>query len=387
MEDHPPHDDRRRLLAVCTLPPWPVRDGYSLRVFHLLRGLARSWSITLVAPAQAKLGPLIPETIARHIPVALEGHGLTYPWRFDPGPLREAVAEATARHDPACALVWPGAESLWFGRPRLPPAVMDMIDCNTLEFIRGARRADGLRPLASQLREAATASVYGALTLRGFRATACVGGQDAAWLRATGLGGNVHIVPNGVDIPTDPPPEDKRPTVSFVGTLNFEPNVVAARWMAEAIWPLVHAALPDARLMLAGRNPVRMVAALAQRPGIEIHANVPDMAALLGRSWVSVAPMRSGAGIKNKVLEAWACARPVAMTPIARNGLPLPPDHRHLVQARPEALAAAIVGLLTDAAGRRALGASALAAVRTQATWEVAAARIDTLLRAAADAR
>lgn len=374
--------NRPSLLGICTLPPWPIRDGYALRVFHILRELARSWTITLIAPEQAELDPLVPDIIAEHVPVRIEGRSVTYPWRFEQSALREAINGALARHRPDRALVWPGAEAQWFGRRDLPEAVMDMIDCNTLEFCRNAMHVSGLRRRAYQLREAATATVYAARTLRHFRATTCVGEQDARWLRPFGPRDRVHVVPNGVELPADVPGEDPTPTLSFVGTLNYPPNVDAARYAARAIWPSVRNAIPDARFVIAGRDPVAAVSELARQPGIEIRANVADMADVLGRSWVSIAPMRSGVGIKNKVLEAWACGRPVVLTPLATNGLDLPRGHGALVHARPDGLAASVVTLLTDPGARRAHGQSALASVRANATWAAAAARIDALLRA-----
>src|SRR6185437_15666791 len=302
--------------------------------------------------------------------------------RLEQSALREAVDDAVARHRPDRALVWPGAEAQWFGRRDLPPAVMDMIDCNALEFCRGAMHVPGVRRRAYQLREAAIAAVYAARTLRCFRATVCVGEQDARWLRPFGPRGRVHVVPNGVEVPVDVPGEDPTPTLSFVGTLNYPPNVLAAVYAAQSIWPSVRAAIPDARFVIAGRDPVPAVSELGRQPGIEIRANVADMADVLGRSWVSIAPMRSGVGIKNKVLEAWACGRPVVLTPLATNGLELPRGHGPLVHARADGLAASVIALLTDPAARRGHGESALASVRANATWAAAAARIDTLLRA-----
>src|SRR6185295_14547642 len=81
--------------------------------------------------------------------------------------------------------------------------------------------------------------------------------------------------------------------------------------------------VPGARLVLAGRRPTSSVVALGEVEGVEVHGNVPEMSAELREAWLAVAPMRLGAGIKNKVLEAWAAARPVVMTRIAANGLTL----------------------------------------------------------------
>ncbi|HTC25108.1 MAG TPA: hypothetical protein VK688_12135, partial [Gemmatimonadales bacterium] len=41
---------RPSLLAVAIMPVWHMRDGFSVRTANLLRGLARDWRITLIAP-------------------------------------------------------------------------------------------------------------------------------------------------------------------------------------------------------------------------------------------------------------------------------------------------------------------------------------------------
>ncbi|WP_439578904.1 glycosyltransferase [Elioraea sp.] len=367
------------LLAVCTRPPWPVRDGYGLRVANLLEGLAGAWRITLVAPTD-----VVPCAITC-VPVALTGSGLTYPWRFDDAPLRAAVRTALAERPAARALVFPGAEAVWFDDAGLPPAVMDMIDCNPLEFWRAALSGRGLRARLRSLAEVPVAIRYARRTVWSFSATVLVGERDAAWMRRIGGRDTVHVVPNGVAVPPTERlvEEDVVPTVVFLGSLGYAPNVDATLFAAEQIWPRIAEAVPGARFVIAGRAPAPEIRALAAQPGIVVAADVPDIVTVLGRAWVSVAPMRIGVGIKNKVLEAWACARPVVMTPLATNGLVLPPGHGAFVRRDPAGLADAIVTLLRDRAARQAAGASARALVRERFSWAGAAARIDALLRAA----
>lgn len=363
------------------MPPWPARNGYSLRVSHLLDALADRWSITLIAPPS----DAVPATVTRHVPVLLSGRGVTYPWRFDQAPLRDALDRTLREHRPHRALLWPGAETLWFGRDDLPPAVMDIIDCNPLEFWRGFLSYRDLRQRYRALREIAVATRVSRRMVRCHAATLCVGEADARWLRTIGGRDTVHVVPNGVDIPDQVAlaPEAAEPTLSFTGALDYQPNIEAVTYAVEAIWPRVAAAMPTARFVIAGRDPAPQVLALADRPSIEIAANVPDMARVIGRSWVSIAPMRSGVGIKNKVLEAWACARPVVLTQIATNGLIVPPDHAPLVCASAEALADAVVRLFTDAPLRHSLGTSGRANVQAHFTWASMAERVDALLRSA----
>jgi glycosyltransferase involved in cell wall biosynthesis len=375
---------RPSLLAVCTVAPWPVRNGYSLRVANLLRELAGRWSIVLIAPP-AEPPPL---TISTFIAVALGGRGATYPWRFDQTQLRDTVVAAVRAHHPERALVWPGAEAVWFGRRDLPPAVLDVIDCNPLEFWRGFTRYRGLRQRYRALREIPIATWFARRAAHAFAASICVGEADARWQRRIG-GASVTVIPNGVDVPRlgRLPPEAERPTVCFTGALDYRPNVEAVLFAVEWIWPRVVAAVPEARFLIAGRDPASVIRALSTRPGIEILANVPDMATVIGQSWAALAPMRSGVGIKNKILEAWACARPAAMTRLATNGLTLPPDHTPLVRDSGPELADVIIDLLRHPDQRHRLGLSARDHVSQHFTWAGAAARVDALLRAAGDER
>jgi glycosyltransferase involved in cell wall biosynthesis len=362
------------LLAVCTLPPWPVLNGYSLRVAHLLEHLAAQWSITLIAPPIEALPP----AITRHVPVALPASGVTYPWRFDQTTLRATLDRTIAETRFGCALTFPGAEALWFNRTDLPPAVVDIIDCNPLEFWRGFLSYRDLRQRYRAFREIAVSTRYARRMVRSYTATVCVGEADARWLRRIGGRNTVHVIPNGVDLPSQIADESSGPTLIFTGALDYQPNIEAVLFAAQSIWPRIIAARPDARFVIAGRNPVPAIRALAH---VEIAANVPDMTQVLGEAWVAIAPMRSGVGIKNKVLEAWACSRPVVMSTLATNGLIVPPDHTSLVGATADAMAAAVLRLFDDANERHHLGRSARQNAQRHFTWAGVAAKLDTLLR------
>lgn len=365
------------LLAVCTLPPWPVRDGYALRVAGLVRGLAAGWRITLVCPGDP------PPGTAQHLPAALHGAGLAYPWRFDPAPLRAVLLRA-GPHDRG--LVWPGAEAAWLGAHGRPPAVMDMIDCNPLEFWRTATGAPGpgWRARARAVRELPASLRWARRAVRGFTATACVGTDDAACMARIG-GRPVAVIANGVDLPGMDGAglglPDPAPTAAFVGTLDYLPNIDAVAFLTRQVWPRIRTAVPGARLLIAGRRPGPAIQALHGRDGIEVLADVPSIPAVLSRAWIGLAPMRTGVGLKNKVLETWASARPCVLTPLAANGLALPPGHDGLVAADAAGLAAAAAALLGNQVGCLRLGGAARDWVAERFSWARAAEAVDALLR------
>jgi glycosyltransferase involved in cell wall biosynthesis len=168
--------------------------------------------------------------------------------------------------------------------------------------------------------------------------------------------------------------------VAFTGVLSHQPNVDAALYFAESVWPRVRAEVPAARYVIAGRDPDPALLAIAGRDGIEVHADVPDMHALLRTAWIAVAPMRTGAGIKNKVLEAWAAGKPVVMTEIAANGLSLDAGGDTLVCRDARAMAEQVVRLLRDDQERWRTGDGLHDRVRDAHSWMAAGERLSALL-------
>jgi glycosyltransferase involved in cell wall biosynthesis len=378
------------LLAVCTIAPWPIVNGYALRVFHQLEQLSERWQIKLVAPPPMEGASNFPEGIAEYVPVELQGSGLSYPWRFDQTGLRAAVRAAVLKHSPHRALVWRGAEAIWMDASDLPPGVADMIDCTPLDLWRAMAARQSLRARMSKLKELAISAWFVRRTVHRFASVICAGEADARWMRRISGRSSVEVISNGVTLPDLEGGErlegnvTGQPCLSFVGTLDFGPNVDAIEFLVRDIWPLVRSAYPRAELVIAGRNPTPAVGAHDGHSGIVVQANVPDIFGVLRRSQVSIAPMRSGVGVKNKVLEAWASGVPVVLTPLAVNGLTIPHGHDRLIRATASGLAQAVVDMFRDSAEARRLGASARQHVGDHYSWRLSASRIDALLRNAA---
>lgn len=134
----------------------------------------------------------------------------------------------------------------------------------------------------------------------------------------------------------------------FVAGFGHSPNVDAAVWLVGEILPLIRARYPELPLVLAGSNPTEAVLALAG-DGVEVTGFVPDeeLARRYAAARVAICPLRFGAGVKMKVVEALHQGLPLVTTPVGVQGL----DGLEAivdVAETPEEMAAAVVRLLED---------------------------------------
>ncbi|MGZ4362959.1 MAG: glycosyltransferase [Gaiellaceae bacterium] len=190
---------------------------------------------------------------------------------------------------------------------------------------------------------------------------------------------NVEVIPNGVDADAFAPDlAGRRPgAIVFSGTMSYPPNVRAARWFADECFPLVQQAVPDATFVIAGAAPARELRELVERPGIVVTGFVQSMPETLNRATVAVAPMRSGAGIQNKILEAMACGLPLVTTTVGLGGIRAARGRDLLVADGAREFADAVVSVLRSPERARELGENARARVMEDYTWEGAAAAVE----------
>jgi glycosyltransferase involved in cell wall biosynthesis len=136
--------------------------------------------------------------------------------------------------------------------------------------------------------------------------------------------------------------------IIFVAGFGHPPNEDAACWFVDEIFPLIRAQCPGAHLSIIGAAPAARVRALAG-DGIAVFADVSDLdlAAAYRRARVAVVPLRCGAGVKLKVVEALREGLPLVTTPIGAQGLP-GLSQLVMVEDQPRRFARAVALLLQD---------------------------------------
>jgi O-antigen biosynthesis protein len=118
-----------------------------------------------------------------------------------------------------------------------------------------------------------------------------------------------------------PPGFASRHGFAFLGNFRHPPNRDSVVWLVAELWPRLREKLPEAELHLYGAYPPAEISRHQGGKGIFSHGPVENHRAALSRHRALLAPLRFGAGIKGKVLEAWSTGTPVLGSRIALEGM------------------------------------------------------------------
>jgi glycosyltransferase involved in cell wall biosynthesis len=200
-----------------------------------------------------------------------------------------------------------------------------------------------------------------------------VSSRDQKWMRRTAGFRTVDVIPNGVDADHYRPGTEsvESNTCIFWGRLDFPPNIHALEYFLNEIWPHVRIESPKAKFHVCGAHPTAAIRTrLLSAEGVCFHENLDDIRPRIARSCVAVFPMVSGAGVKNKVLEAAAMAKPVLATELCLGGLSqaVPPPFELL--GKPKEWVSALIGLWSNSSKVASAGDAVRDWVTRHHSWD-----------------
>lgn len=183
------------------------------------------------------------------------------------------------------------------------------------------------------------------------------------------------VIPNGVDSDLFYPREQAReskPVFLFHGFLGYHPNARAVHYLIDVIGPQLAKALGNDgfKLRIVGKDPNNEFASqMARLPWLDVTGYVDDLPSVLAKADIYLAPIFSGAGIKNKVLEAISTGLPVVGTPEAFAALSIR-NKVHGIIAEKGDLVKGALELLSDRSLRRKIGAAGRKLVSQHYSWQ-----------------
>jgi glycosyltransferase involved in cell wall biosynthesis len=188
--------------------------------------------------------------------------------------------------------------------------------------------------------------------------------EDARLLEKNTPGICAQVIPFGLAMPAQPAPgtndmdlttnfsiKRRADTLLFVGNFDHPPNRDAVSWLCSQIMPLVWQQCPSTHVWLVGRNPTPEILALNSER-VKVLPDVPSVGAYLEECTLFVAPLRQGAGMRIKLLEALAAGTPTVTTTLGAQGLGAVKGRHMLVADTTADFAGCILEALADPALR-----------------------------------
>lgn len=170
----------------------------------------------------------------------------------------------------------------------------------------------------------------------------------------------IYVIGNKVEIPDDIliSKHETDGVLLFVGKMNYEPNVVAVTWFAERVFPKLLVTYPNLQFQVVGAHPEKRIQRLSDTSNIQVTGFVDSIEPYFQRATIVVAPMLTGAGIQNKIIQAMSYGCCVVTTPIGAEGLTI--SHNEIaIWGDEEKMVDGIRMLLSNREQRVAMGKAA----------------------------
>ncbi|MFT5733997.1 MAG: glycosyltransferase involved in cell wall biosynthesis [Planctomycetota bacterium] len=332
-----------RILTVLPKLPGDPVDGHVIRTRPLLRRLVQQAEVDILAYDVGSIDEDIAAGAAscKVVPAHLDRNtSLAFRLRkfFSPDDVQQRDAEFSealkdvlrrSDHD----LVWVAGWRMLLYLPEVrqhmstnSKIVADVVDDDIRRDWQDLRDARGLIGNVTMARRLFRNVLYQRKFLAEADLALFVAEGDAKTTRKRIPGLRVEVNQNGVD--TDyfaPAAEDgrragDRPVLLFEGTMSYQPNIEGATHLVRYILPIVQRSIPEASVLIVGRNPTPEIQALAAED-VEVTGTVDDIREHMSRGSLLACSLRTGTGLKNKILQSWAMGIPVVATPISVPGL------------------------------------------------------------------
>ncbi|MHB1296943.1 MAG: glycosyltransferase family 4 protein [Gemmatimonadaceae bacterium] len=403
-----PVQRRPRLLLLSQTLPFPPDGGVNIRIYNILRLLARHHDVTLLcfmrraerqAPGAVAAGiaGLLPYADVAVFPIPQEYSRLRLVW--------DHLRSVTMRR----AYTWYAYDSRAFGArlgTLLAERRFDVAQLDSLDLARYLPALTGtpvvcvhhnvestLLHRRAQLERSAVRRWYlhhQARLLARLERHWCsrvalnvaVSDADRLALQSAAPGGTYTTVPNGVDTDRFQPVRAAERGIVSTGGLNWFPNADALRHFCDDILPRVRALAPATDVRWIGRADDIDRERVWSESLVELTGYVDDIRPLVREAACFVVPLRVGGGTRLKILDAWAMGKAVVSTSVGCEGLQAVDGRNILIRDDPQEFAEAVVQVLGDQALRARLGAAGRRTVEETYSWDV----IGTGLRRAFDA-
>ncbi len=372
-----------KIVVLTSRFPFPVEKGDKLRAYNHIRGLAERHEVHLISITHQHVDPAAITELEKYcagihifrIPsyrlpwnlaqAAFEGLPLQVGYFLDQS-IKQKIQYLILKTEP---------EHIFTQLIRTSEYVRALPFSKTLDYmdvfsVGMAQRAKAGSFLARPFfrYESTLLARYEKDIYRDFDHHCIISGQDRDRLKVP-YTENIHVIPNGVDTHYFSRKETETPyDLLFVGNMGYLPNIEAAEYLVRKILPLCRSRGMQVNVLIAGARPDRRVLRLASRH-VKVSGWMEDIRYAYNRSKVFVAPIFSGMGQQNKILEAMSMEMPSITSTMVNNAIGARPGGEIFIADDPAGYAGHIYMLLEDNAQAERTGKAARVFITENYTW------------------
>jgi sugar transferase (PEP-CTERM/EpsH1 system associated) len=253
------------------------------------------------------------------------------------------------------------------------PKVVDLHDAISMNYLKAVKKANGLWRLIYGI-ENRRVLPYEIKTINCFNRSFIVSDVDRNYLIEHGAKPEkISTIPVAVkdEVVKRASQVREKDQIAFLGKMNYVSNEDAVMYFARKVFPILRRIDHRLRFVIIGAHPTKAVLDLEKIEGIAVTGFMKDPYPVFEASKVVVAPLRFGAGIQNKILEAMALRKPVVTTSLGAQGIKGKNGEHFLVADGAEEMTEKTLSLLKDRKKRKSMGKKARALIEKEYTWDI----------------
>lgn len=157
----------------------------------------------------------------------------------------------------------------------------------------------------------------------------CISDQDKEFFRRRSVKAPIEVIPVYMDKIDSYDVDYSNNDFFFVGSMTWKPNVDAVRWIVNDIAPRLYKILPEVKIHIAGSAmPKTMLEKKSKN--VVFHGKVENMHKFMSKHGTLIVPLKSGSGVRIKILEALSLGVPIISSEKGKEGIHLTPKKHFL---------------------------------------------------------
>lgn len=334
-----------RVLQFCLKPPYPSKDGGCLAINQMTDALNRASLDVKVLAISTSKHPFIPQAFPKgyieqnqfetlfvdtslnvvdafSALITQDSYNIT---RFFSPDVDKALGEILTTEQVDAIILESLFVAPYIDTIRRYSKAPVILRSHNLEFTIWHRLAKAqknglkktyLRILTNQLKS------YETEILNQIDGLIAINSDELRHYKRLGFKGKGVTIPFGIN-PDEYLPDNRNTepnSVFHIGSMDWQPNQEGLQWFLDEVWPMVSKGNKKLKFYIAGRQMPEWIYAY-QNERIKVLGDVPDAKDFMRSKQMLVIPLRSGGGMRVKLIEALALEKTVISTPLGAKGV------------------------------------------------------------------